>query len=255
MENNILLIIDMQNDFCDERGTLYVPGAQEDVSRLAKFIRLNNVGIKQIILTQDVHKVNDIAHPSFWKNENGEIPKPFTQIKYDDVQENIWIPQFYETEVKEYLKQLEHQGEYLHTIWPEHCIENSWGAALCDEIMIEINNRIHNGLLYEIVQKGLNPLTEHFGAFRANIPIATDENTQFNVQLKNKLREAGNIYIAGEAKSHCVANTIKQMFEFPDLIKKLIIIENCMSNVPNCENLADNIYNTAYEMGATLIKI
>ena len=33
-----LLAIDCQNDFCDPGGALYVPDAEDDMSRLATFI-------------------------------------------------------------------------------------------------------------------------------------------------------------------------------------------------------------------------
>ena len=36
-----LLIIDMQVDFCHPQGTLYVPGALQDIRRLVEFIYRN----------------------------------------------------------------------------------------------------------------------------------------------------------------------------------------------------------------------
>ena len=33
-----LLAIDCQNDFCDPGGALYVPGAEDDMTRLGTFI-------------------------------------------------------------------------------------------------------------------------------------------------------------------------------------------------------------------------
>ena len=33
-----LLIIDPQNDFCDPNGALFVPGADEDMKRLASMV-------------------------------------------------------------------------------------------------------------------------------------------------------------------------------------------------------------------------
>ena len=38
MGKNCLLIIDPQNDFCDKKGSLFVPGADKDIKRLSKFI-------------------------------------------------------------------------------------------------------------------------------------------------------------------------------------------------------------------------
>ena len=33
-----LLIIDPQNDFCSSQGSLYVPGADQDMGRLARLV-------------------------------------------------------------------------------------------------------------------------------------------------------------------------------------------------------------------------
>ena len=33
-----LLVIDPQNDFCDPNGSLFVPGADEDIKRLAEMV-------------------------------------------------------------------------------------------------------------------------------------------------------------------------------------------------------------------------
>ena len=38
MRKNALLLIDVQNDFCDPNGALFVPGAEEDSKRTAEFI-------------------------------------------------------------------------------------------------------------------------------------------------------------------------------------------------------------------------
>ena len=61
-----LIIIDPQNDFCSPRGSLFVPGADEDNERLGEFILANSLEIDQIIVTLDSHYVIDISHPKFW---------------------------------------------------------------------------------------------------------------------------------------------------------------------------------------------
>jgi nicotinamidase-related amidase len=249
----LLLIIDMQNDFCMPNGALYIPGAEKDVDRLADFIAKESKNIDDIILTQDNHHVLDIAHPGFWHNSKGENPPAFINITYEDVKKGVWQPLFHKEHVVEYLRKLEEQGEYPHTVWPEHCLIGSTGAAIVPKIMTQIRVWAKLGHYYEVVSKGTHPLTEHFGAFRANIPISDAPETQLNIALIEKLRKFDRIILAGEAKSHCVANTIKQMFDFPDLIQKLTILDDCMTNVPNCEQLAIPIYKEAQMLGATFI--
>ena len=50
----------------------------------------------------------------------------------------------------------------------------------------------------------------------------------------------------GEAKSHCVANSLKQILDFaPELVPKLVVVTDCMSDVTGLGYLADPIYAEA----------
>ena len=249
-----LFIIDMQNDFCTPTGALYIPGAEQDVARLSKFIDTCSVRLNAIILTMDNHQVMDIAHPCFWTNSKCETPAPFTGITGSDVATGAWTPRFEREMVLQYLKELDEQGEFSHTIWPEHCLMGSEGAAIVPAIMNSVKQWANQGKFYQLVVKGTNPLTEHFGALRSNVPIEGASETQLNVELLMKLKSFDKIIVAGEAKSHCVANTVKQLFEYPELMERLIILDDCMANVPGFEHIADPIYQRALEMGATVTK-
>lgn len=252
--NYILLIVDPQNDFCHPDGALYVPGAQEDMLRLAEFVIQNKQQISQIIITRDEHQVNDISHPSFWCNEFGEFPAPYTSISLQDVEQKRWYPLFMNDEVKQYLYDLEQSGEMAHVIWPEHCLAGSWGAAIDDNVMEAVADWARDGHFYTIVSKGQNPLTEHFGALRANVMRQDDSSTQVNHRLVSYLAEASHIIIAGEARSHCVANTLKQMMEQPAIQGQIILLSDCMSNVEGMEDVADSIYNKAIETGVQWVE-
>ena len=52
----VLLVVDMQNDFCLPSGSLYVPGAEKDVERLSRLIKEKMTVIDKIILTADGHR-------------------------------------------------------------------------------------------------------------------------------------------------------------------------------------------------------
>ena len=249
----VLLIVDMQNDFCLPSGSLYVPGAEKDVERLSRLIKKKTTVIDKIILTADEHHVMDIAHPSYWRNKQGVHPAPFTTISWWEVLSGEWIPFGDKDKVVDYLRRLIEQGEYKHTIWPEHCLYGSEGAAITPVLMEALTCWAREGKYYEVVEKGLNPLTEFFGAFRANIPLAGAVDTEFNVKLKEELEMYDVIWLAGEAKSHCVANTLKQMFDYPEIIRRLVILEDCMSNISGCEDLAISIYEKAACMCARFV--
>ena len=63
-----LLVIDPQNDFCDPNGSLYVPGAEKDMSRLAKLIDSMRHRLSDIHVTLDSHRKVDISHPIWFKD-------------------------------------------------------------------------------------------------------------------------------------------------------------------------------------------
>lgn len=249
----VLLIVDMQNDFCLPSGSLYVPGAEKDVERLSRLIKKKMTVIDKIILTADEHHVMDIAHPSYWKNKQGMHPAPFTAISWWEVLLDEWIPFGDKDKAVDYLRRLIEQEEYKHVIWPEHCLYGSEGAAITPVLMEAVACWAREGKYYEVVEKGLNPSTEFFGAFRANIPLAGATDTEFNVKLKEELEMYDVIWLAGEAKSHCVANTLRQMFDYPEIIRRLVILEDCMSNISGCEDLAIPIYEKAACMGARFV--
>jgi len=257
MKKNALLIIDPQNSFCNPgdangngRGTLYVKGAEKDMERLANWLLKHKEKLDFIGVTLDNHQPNDIAHPSFWQDKDGNFPAPFTTITASDVESGKWTPRFDPQRCLAYLKALESEGEFPHVIWPVHCVMGSEGAAIYQPLMDAIISWTVRGKFYEAVAKGTYPFSEHFGAFQAQIPDPTRPETQLNQRLIKTLEYFQNVYLAGEAKSHCVANSLKQvMNEAPALAAKFIILDDCMSNVTGFETLADPIYDKARKMG------
>jgi nicotinamidase/pyrazinamidase len=246
-----LLIIDAQYDFCNPSGTLYVPGAEEDVKRIARLIAFEGDKIDGIFVTLDTHHALDIAHPLFWADPNGNTVAPFTKITAQAVADGRWIPRYQKEYVTTYLKQLEADGGYHHFIWPEHCLVGSKGASLEDTLVDAIMawvHRFHRD--YVAVVKGLNPLTEHFGVFRAQVPIESDRLTELNGDFIDQLNSFERILVAGEARSHCVATSIAQILNYaPALVPKVYVLTDCMSDVPGWGNVADPVFVEAQERG------
>lgn len=255
---NILLIIDPQNDFCYPgnekgigKGALYVPGAEEDMGRLAWFIHSNMENINHIAVTLDNHYVNDISHQNFWTDKDGNKPEPFTQITLDDIKSKKWMPLFLPDRVEEYFEKLEKQNEYPHTIWPNHCLLGSEGAAIYKPIFDAISLWSKQGKFFQPIIKGQYPFSEHFGAFAAQVSFDDVPETMVNTNFIDELGQFNTIFLAGEAKSHCVANTVKQLIDYaPGLVQKLVILKDTMSDVTGFENFAENIYKKAMELGA-----
>lgn len=256
-KKNALLIIDPQNDFCNpgtqtgsQQGSLYVPGAEEDMDKLSQFVLNNIQNIDNISVTLDSHHFNDIAHPSFWVDKDGNHPVPMTNISSDDVKNGKWTPRFDPQRCLKYLEDLEAQGEFPHTIWPTHCVIGSEGHAIYKPISDALQEWARNHWIVQTFTKGTYPFTEHFGAFAAQIPDPNRPETQFNHRIVKSLEEYQNVYFAGEAKTHCVASTLKQALdEVPQLAQKLVILEDCMSPVPGFEDMVKPIYDRARSEG------
>jgi nicotinamidase/pyrazinamidase len=257
MKKNAFLIIDAQYDFCNPNGALYVNGAEKDMEKLANIIQTQGEKIDDIFVTLDTHIVNDIAHPACWEDEKGNFPPPFTPITYADIQAGKWKARFSPEICHEYVKKLEKQGQFTHFIWTEHCILGSRGASLDDTLFEALKNWSRKfGKTYHKEEKGLYPFSEHFGAFMAQIPRDNFRETYLNTIFMEKLEEYDNVFVCGEAKSHCVATSIKQAMElYPELAEKMVILEDCMSDVPNLGHLGEPIYAEARQQGIRFAKI
>jgi nicotinamidase/pyrazinamidase len=244
---NAFLIIDAQFDFCHPNGALFVPGAEQDIDRIATLIQKCPDQIDHIVVTLDTHHILDIAPPLFWQDADGKYPNPFTQITGAEVDAGRWIPRFSAEKARQYVHALEAGSQFTHFIWPEHCLIGSRGAALHDTLLDALKGWSHQrNRDYVAVPKGLYPLTEHFGVFRAQVPDSAIPETQLNTALITDLARFDAIYLMGEAKSHCVANSLKQLLDFaPDIIPKLTVVTDCMSDVTGLGYLADPIFAEA----------
>jgi nicotinamidase/pyrazinamidase len=253
-----LMIIDPQNDFCDipqdacpynpmvmgERimPALPVTGAHDDMLRLASFIRRVGNKLNDIHVTLDSHNPVDIAHPSWWVNAQRENPAPFTIITASDVKAGLWrtanpLAQAYS---QSYVEKLETGGRYPLVIWPEHCLIGGWGhnvhAAVKGELDAWARKRLE---VVNYVTKGSNPMTEHYSAVQAEVPDPADNSTLLNTSLIRTLERADIIVVAGEALSHCVANTVRDIANNfgEDNIKKMVLLTDCASPVTGFEQL------------------
>ena len=84
--------------------------------------------------------------------------------------------------------------------------------------------------------KGTVPQVEHYGIFKAEVEYPGDVGSQLNTQILGKIANSDLIYVAGEAKSHCVLETMKQLVEYfgqtqPDAIGKIRFLMDCTSSV------------------------
>lgn len=234
-----LLLIDPQNDFCNPDGTLFVNGAQEDCKRVAHFINRISRKLDDIHVSLDQHHTFDISHPTAWVDSSGNHPAPFTPIFKEDVERGKWqasIPGL-QNRFLEYVGRLQANGRYTHLIWPKHCLIGSWGSVIDPVVFNALKEWEEQkpGRIVDYVTKGSNPFTEHFSAIQAEVPDNNDVSTQLNTRLIQSLIEADDVLIAGEASSHCVANTVRDIannFGNIDFVKKLVYLTDASSAVP-----------------------
>ena len=232
-----ILIIDPQNDFCDPRGTLPVPGADRDMVRLAEMIRRLKGKISDIHVTLDTHHYVDIAHPIFWVDSEGRHPDPLiTIISVDDVENGVWRttnPQL-QKRALEYVKSLRDNSRYALVIWPAHCLIGSWGYGVFPELLHSLIEWEKDFCMVDYVTKGSNIYTEHYSAVQADVPDPQDPSTMLNTRLVQTLEEADIIALAGEALNFCLANTVTDIANNfgEENIKKLVLLKDATSPVP-----------------------
>ena len=257
MQNTHLLIIDPQFDFCNPSGSLFVKGAKKDMERLTEFVNQFKSKLSAIHVTLDSHHFVDIAHPIFWVDGTGKHPDPFTIISLSDVKSGEWRTKkpSCQKRAEEYIEALEKNARYPLCIWPPHCLIGSNGTKVVPELFEALLGWEEDFNIVNYVTKGSNPWTEHYSAVQADVPDSSDPSTQINSGLIAVLTEADNILVAGEAGSHCLANTVRDIannFGDDTYIKKLNLLEDATSPVPTFESFQDDFIK---EMSAKGMKI
>lgn len=257
-----LLIIDPQMDFIDypgKPGALAVPGAHEDMRRVARLVREYGRELNDIHVTLDSHHPMDIAHPSWWTDAKGNEPAPFTIISSSDIAAGKWrarIPQYAQRSA-DYVSELEASGRYPLCVWPEHCLIGSEGHAIHPDLFEAISDWERRNLaVAEMVTKGSNPFTEHYSGVKAEIPDPEDASTQLNMRLIQTWESADMVLICGEALSHCVANTARDIADAfdPSALGKLVLLEDASSPVPGFEKQGEDFVAEMRSRGMRIMR-
>lgn len=240
--NVTLLLIDQQVSF-HPGGSLAIPTANEDAKRLSEFLKNatdenGKSRIHNIVATMDSHHKLHIAHPSFWVDGSSgkNHPAPFTLISSEDIKNRKWVPRsdlndmekYVDESIfgsvptreggsfdlagycKEYAKRLEDGGRFQLCIWPEHCIIGSPGHCLVPEILSAVDSWVEaSAKSVTWIHKGQNLLTEMYSAIQAEVPV--DTSTSLNHNLIGLLRSSDKLIVCGQALSHCVNFTVRDI--------------------------------------------
>ena len=207
-----LVIVDPQNDFCDPKGSLFVDGAVDDVTRLAFHLTEGVCDYTDVFVSLDCHDAVAIFHPRFWVDGARRHPAPFTKITPEDVQAGVWRSSSmenakYASKAMQLLRSRAEKDEAFLMVWPEHCIVSTWGQMIAEPLRRALDvwrNRTARPVRY--IFKGENPYTDQFSIFEG-----VDESwpdTAFNEPLFEHLAFRKSVTFAGEALSHCVEASI-----------------------------------------------
>lgn len=270
-----MLIVDPQNDFCvaddgyGHKGTLVVPGALEDMQRVATMIKRIGPKLNDIHVTMDSHQTIGIERPRWWvRVSDRSHVAPFTCLGIHPDGKRIvkidfpgGVPTLTDEEYTTYIPSLLHKGgptgkgsfgylqalaakgRYPHVVWTEHCRVGSWGWNIVEELDGALRNWEWDEFgRVNYVTKGNNPWTEHFSGVEAEVPDSSDPSTQINTNLVTTLATADIIVVTGEALSHCVASTVRGIVDaFTDkrYVEKLVLLTDASSNVGGFEFLGE----------------
>lgn len=254
----ILLIIDPQVDF-HPGGSLGIPGADEDSARISELITTRGDEIDEIYVTLDSHHRLHIAHGVCWTNKAGESPPPFTLIKNADVEAGTWVPRNAALleYAKFYTRALEDKGRFVMCIWPEHCLMGTPGH----NVVPVLNSALQDWSAKKMrtvnyVMKGTNCMTEMYSALCAEVPIPEDPSTQVDPALIAKLNEGTRVLICGEAKSHCVNYTMRDLADnWKGEKKALVLLSDCATSVPGFEKDGEKFVEDMTAMGCTVVPV
>ena len=245
-----LLLIDPQEDFCNPRsGALFVAGAEADISRIAALVQ--RVELDAIHVTLDTHHVLDIAHPLWWRDADGNPPARFTII--DSLVHWRAANPAHQARSAAYVAALARNGRYPLCIWPPHCLIGSAGHAVAPELFAALCTwETRTGRSVDYVRKGENPFTEHYSAIAADVPDPEDSATLPNQALLAALCQADEILVCGEAGSHCVASTVRDLVSQGIPAQKLTLLTDGFSPVPGFTHLQDAFLSDLKAAGARL---
>ena len=106
----------------------------------------------------------------------------------------------------------------------------------------------------EYVAKGSCALTEHYSALRADVLVPSDPSTGLNEALLADLRKADRVIVCGQALSHCVNFTVRDLVEHwpEDQRARIVVLEDCSSPVPGFDAQAAAFVDDMRALGVTV---
>ncbi len=237
----LLILVDEQVDFIHTDGALCVPGAVDDTRRLIEWLFRNLGKVTHIAASLDTHYPVQIFFPTWWVDAEGRHPAPFTLITAQDVDAGRWRPVFEVEWSKQYVHRLEEQAKKVLTIWPYHTLMGTPGHA--------ITPALYEAIAYHAAARSTEPTflakgsirkTEHYSILEPEVKVPEERGGTLNEDFIGMVAAYDRVYIAGQAKSHCVLETLASLVKAfsqrdPAQIGKWYVLTDCMSSVVHPE--------------------
>lgn len=232
----ILLLVDPQVDFVHVDGKLSVPGAVEDTRRTIEWVFTNLNRLTTIAASLDSHLPIQIFSPAWWSNQEGLHPEPYTVIRSSDVNAGVWKPLYEVVWSISYVAKLEAQAKKELMIWPYHTLIGTPGHAITPALYEAIAYHASARQTQPVfLEKGMIPTTEYYSMLEPEVKVPDHPMGELNISFLNMLASYDLIYVAGQAESHCVLETVASIMRYfadqPAVLRKLRILEDCMSPV------------------------
>ncbi len=259
----LLLLVDPQVDFIHPDGALSVPGAVEDTRRTVEWIYRNARQITTIAASLDSHLPIQIFYPTWWADPQGQHPAPFTLITAEDVHNGRWQPLLEPEWSIQYVEALEKDAKKVLTIWPYHTMIGTPGHA--------ITPALYEAIAYHSSARNIQPIflskgsiakTEHYSILEPEVKVPDEPLGDLNTQFLDMLATYDRVYIAGQAKSHCVLETTTSIMRYfrgrSDVIGRLRLLIDCTSSVVHpeidFEAIANKVLSQYAEDGLRLVR-
>ncbi len=236
----LLLLVDPQIDFIHPDGALCVPGAVDDTRRTVEWIYRHAADITTIAASLDSHLPRQIFFSTWWRDPCGQPPAPFTPISAAEVDTGIWVPLYEPEWSRAYVHTLEENARKQLMIWPFHTLIGTPGHAITPALYEAIAYHAAARQSQPIfVPKGSLPQTEYYSLLEPEVKVPDHPEGGLNTALLATLETYDLIYVAGQAKSHCVLETLGSVMrayqQRPAEIAKWRVLTDCMSSVAHPE--------------------
>lgn len=108
--------------------------------------------------------------------------------------------------------------------WPIHCVNYTWGSSVPHFLVYQAKDK---ALFY---RKGMNPLSEEYGAFNPPIEYFTNDYYLNELDIYERIKHCNRNYvICGIAGDYCVLETIKNLLKLVPKERVSVFLEGITS--------------------------